>query len=208
MMKTLLLSSLTCLAACGAAGQQDAANPARDTIEATAMVTENTSSTESADIYGISFKTIRGEDMPFKQFEGKAVLVVNTASRCGYTGQYAGLQELHETFSEQGLVVLGAPSNDFGGQEPGQEAEIKTFCEINYGVTFPLTSKVRTVGPEQHPFWAAAIAALGEKAQPKWNFHKVLLAADGTFVQAYPSGVKPADAELVADIERALPNAS
>lgn len=169
------------------------------------MANENTSSAEPADIYDISFKTIRGEPMPFKQFEGKAVLVVNTASRCGYTGQYAGLQELHEIFSEQGLVVLGAPSNDFGGQEPGQEAEIKTFCEINYGVTFPLTSKVRTVGPEQHPFWTAAIAALGEKAQPKWNFHKILLAADGTFVQAYPSGVKPADAELVADIERALP---
>ena len=132
--------------------------------------------------------------------------MVNTASRCGYTGQYAGLQELYETFSDQGLVVLGVPSNDFGGQEPGQEAEIKTFCEINYGVTFPLTSKVSTTGTERHAFWVAAKAALGEKAQPKWNFHKVLVSADGSFVQAYPSGVKPADTELVADIERSLPN--
>ena len=205
MMKNLLIFSVSCLAACSAAGQLETVDPASNTIEAAVMVSDNTNSTEPTDIYDISFKTIRGEPMPFKQFEGKAVLVVNTASRCGYTGQYAGLQELHETFSEQGLVVLGAPSNDFGGQEPGQEAEIKTFCEINYGVTFPLTSKVQTVGPDKHPFWTAAIAALGDKAQPKWNFHKVLLAADGVFVQAYPSGVKPADTELVADIERALP---
>ncbi len=194
------------LVACNAAGQSDSREPNPKTQEDAVMPSEGNDASAQSTVYDVEFKTIRGEPLPFSQFAGKAVLVVNTASRCGYTGQYAGLQELYETFSDQGLVVLGVPSNDFGGQEPGQEAEIKTFCEINYGVTFPLTSKVSTTGTERHAFWVAAKAALGEKAQPKWNFHKVLVSADGSFVQAYPSGVKPADTELVADIERSLPN--
>lgn len=194
------------LAACNAAGQSDSREPNPKTQEDAVMAIEGNDASAQSTVYDVEFKTIRGEPLSFSHFAGKAVLVVNTASRCGYTGQYAGLQELYETFSDQGLVVLGVPSNDFGGQEPGQEAEIKTFCEINYGVTFPLTSKVSTTGTERHAFWVAAKAALGEKAQPKWNFHKVLVSADGSFVQAYPSGVKPADAELVADIERSLPN--
>lgn len=149
----------------------------------------------------IAFNDIDGSDMPFEQFAGKAVLVVNTASRCGYTPQYEGLQQLYETMKDDGLVVLGAPSNDFGGQEPGTEAEVKTFCEINYGVTFPLTAKVSTT---THDFWKAAVDALGEPARPQWNFHKVLVGPDGTFLKAYPSATRPADAELVADIEAAL----
>jgi len=159
----------------------------------------------AAGIYDVAFKTIRGEAMPFREFAGQAVLVVNTASRCGYTPQYAGLQDLHDTFKDRGFTVLGVPSNDFGGQEPGTEAEIVEFCEINYGVEFPLTSKVSAVGDDQHAFWQRAKDVLGEKAEPKWNFHKVLVGPDGTFVQAYPSGVRPADAELIADIEAVLP---
>lgn len=165
---------------------------------------DDTGFTEPALVYEVDFKSIKGEAMPFRQFEGKAVLVVNTASRCGYTGQYAGLQELYETFKDEGLVVLGVPSNDFGGQEPGTEEQISNFCEINYGVEFPLTSKVNAVGSNQHAFWQVANKSLGDKAEPKWNFHKVLVAPDGSFVQAYPSGVRPNDTELVADIERAL----
>ncbi len=153
----------------------------------------------------IDFTSIDGAPMPLSDFAGKAVLVVNTASRCGYTAQYAGLQDLHETFADKGLVVLGAPSNDFGGQEPGAEAEVKSFCEINYGVTFPLTSKIHASGGERHAFWNAAAETLGEAAEPKWNFHKVLVGPDGSFLKAYPSATKPADAELVADIEAALP---
>ncbi|MEL8055154.1 MAG: glutathione peroxidase [Pseudomonadota bacterium] len=158
----------------------------------------------AAVVYNIDFQSIRGEPMPFETFKGKVVLVVNTASRCGYTGQYAGLQELYDTFKDEGLVVLGAPANNFGGQEPGTEEQIKSFCEINYGVDFPLTSKVEAVGPNQHQFWREAKAALGDKAEPKWNFHKVLVGRDGSFIQAYPSAIRPADGELVADIERAL----
>lgn len=161
---------------------------------------------ETPETSDIDFQTIRGEPLPFSTFQGQAVLVVNTASRCGYTPQYAGLQELHDTFKDRGFTVLGVPSNDFGGQEPGTEAQIVEFCEINFGVEFPLTSKVSAVGAAQHAFWRHATAALGPKAEPKWNFHKVLVDPNGQFVQAYPSAIRPADAELIADIERVLPN--
>ena len=175
--------------------------------QTTRVMMDDTGFTEPAMIYEVDFKSIKGEAMPFRQFEGQVVLVVNTASRCGYTSQYAGLQELYETFKGQGFIVLGVPSNDFGGQEPGTEEQIQTFCEMNFGVTFPLTAKVNAVGPNQHAFWQVAKQELGEKAEPNWNFHKVLVGPDGSVLQAYPSGVKPADAELVADIERALLNA-
>ena len=136
--------------------------------------------------------------------DAKAILVVNTASRCGYTPQYAGLQELYEANKADGLVIVGVPSNDFGGQEPGSEEDVKSFCEINYGVTFPLTKKYAVTGPDQHPFYKAAVTTLGEPAQPKWNFHKILVRADGTPIKAYPSSVKPNDKTLAADIEAAL----
>ena len=151
-----------------------------------------------------TFTTITGEAMDLAAFSGKAVLVVNTASRCGYTPQYEGLQALWTSYRDQGLVVLGVPSNDFGGQEPGTEAEVKSFCEINYGVDFPLTSKVTVVGPSRHEFYAWAEEALGEAARPKWNFHKILIGRDGTPLAAFPSSVKPGDAELVSAIEAAL----
>lgn len=161
-------------------------------------------SDDRAGIYDVDFQSIRGEALPFSNFSGSVVLVVNTASQCGYTGQYAGLQELHDTFHTHGFSVLGVPSNDFGGQESGSEEQISTFCQMNYGVTFPLTSKVHATGAEQHQFWRTAHAELGEKALPKWNFHKVLVGRDGRILQAYPSGVRPNDVELVADIEAAL----
>lgn len=158
----------------------------------------------SDSIYNVEFISIAGEPMPFSEYSGQVVLVVNTASRCGYTPQYEGLQELHSTFADRGFTLLGVPSNDFGGQEPGSESEIATFCKINYGVEFPLTQKVHAIGSEQHAFWRAARKELGEKAEPKWNFHKILVSRDGQFIQAYPSGVRPADSELIADIEAAL----
>jgi glutathione peroxidase len=151
-----------------------------------------------------AFTAIDGKPMDLASLGAKAVLVVNTASKCGYTPQYAGLEELYETFKDKGLVIVGVPSNDFGGQEPGTEAEVKTFCQINYGVTFPLTRKYAVTGSDEHPFYLNAVAKLGDAAQPKWNFHKVLISGDGTPLKAYPSATKPADAELIADIEAAL----
>lgn len=186
---------MCCFAACSNATPEPKPIASKDVD-----VTDTTNDTST-----VQFQTIRGESLPFAQFKGQAVLVVNTASRCGYTPQYAGLQELHDTFKDRGFTVLGVPSNDFGGQEPGTEAQIVEFCEINFGVDFPLTSKVSATGPEQHPFWQQATASLGPKADPKWNFHKVLVDPNGQFVQAYPSAIRPADVELIADIEAVLP---
>lgn len=159
---------------------------------------------QPANVRSVSFTAIDGSPLPMSAFEGTVVLVVNTASKCGFTPQYEGLQALHETFEGQGFTVLGAPSNDFGNQEPGTAEEIQTFCEINFGVEFPLTAKVHAAGPEQHAFWQVAREGLGEAADPKWNFHKVLVGRDGTVLKAYPSKTKPSDAELVADVEAAL----
>lgn len=158
----------------------------------------------SRNVYSLEFASITGEPLPFSNFSGTVTLVVNTASQCGYTGQYEGLQELYSTFQDQGFSVLGVPSNDFGAQEPGSEQQIASFCKLNYGVAFPLTRKTEVSGGNQHEFWRFAKDELGDKAEPKWNFHKILVSKDGRFLQAYPSGVRPSDVELIADIERAL----
>ena len=197
MMKQLICSLTLVFTACAPAAQT--ADPISKTATSETIMTQTSNGAHSAD-----FVSIQGAPMPFSDYAGTVTLVVNTASRCGYTGQYAGLQELYTTFADQGFTVLGVPSNDFGAQEPGTEAQIESFCEINYGVTFPLTRKTVVSGAEMHPFWQLAQAALGEKAVPKWNFHKVLVGRDGAFLQAYPSAIRPADTELVADIERAL----
>ncbi|MEQ8558706.1 MAG: glutathione peroxidase [Henriciella sp.] len=184
------------------AGGLVACGSAADVPEQVAGDTQETSAMANA--RSVSFETITGEPLPMSRFDGEVVLVVNTASKCGFTPQYEGLQALHEQFESEGFSVLGVPSNDFGGQEPGTEAEIKTFCELNFGVDFPLTSKVHAVGPEQHEFWTVAKTGLGDAAEPKWNFHKVLVGRDGTVLSAYPSATRPSDSQLVGDIEAAL----
>jgi len=150
------------------------------------------------------FQTITGETLPMSRFKGQVVLVVNTASRCGLTPQYRELQGLWERYRPRGLVVLGVPSNDFGAQEPGSEAEILSFCEVNYDIDFPLTAKQAVIGPDAHPFykWVAEIA--GEDALPKWNFHKYLVGPDGALVNVYGSRVTPMDEALVKEIEELL----
>ncbi|KCZ92710.1 glutathione peroxidase [Hyphomonas johnsonii] len=160
--------------------------------------------TDATTMTSTEFTSIDGKPFDLASLGAKAVLVVNTASKCGYTPQYEGLEALYEAYKDKGLVIVGVPSNDFGGQEPGTEAEVKTFCQINYGVTFPLTQKYAVTGAEEHPFYLHAVSTLGEAAQPKWNFHKILASGDGTPLKAYPSATKPADAGLVADIEAAL----
>lgn len=154
--------------------------------------------------HDFEFHRIDGAPLPLAQFRGKPVLVVNTASFCGYTPQYRGLQALHERYSARGLVVLGVPSNDFGAQEPGTPAEIKQFCETNYRVTFQLAGKEHVIGAAAHPFYRWLAAELGEAGQPRWNFHKYLLAPDGALAGAWPSSVDPQAPEIVAEIERML----
>jgi glutathione peroxidase len=152
-----------------------------------------------------TFTSIEGAPLPMAEYAGRAVLVVNTASLCGFTYQYDGLQAVWERYRDRGLVVLGVPSNDFGEQEPSSETEIKTFCEVNFAVDFPLTTKQVVSGEAAHPFFQYAVATLGEDAVPRWNFHKILVDPTGHLVGAWPSRVEPTSAEITGAIEAALP---
>jgi glutathione peroxidase len=154
--------------------------------------------------YDFAFTSIEGEPLPLSDFKGKVVLLVNTASRCGFTPQYEGLQALWERYRERGLVVLGVPSNDFGGQEPGSEAEIKQFCEVNFAVDFPLTSKEHVVGDQAHPFYRWAVTRFGFAAKPRWNFHKYLIGPDGELTDWFATTTKPTAARMTDAIEAQL----
>lgn len=154
--------------------------------------------------YDFVFEAIDGEKLPLKAFRGKVILVVNTASRCGFTKQYKALQSLWSKYRNQGLVVLGIPSNDFGRQEPGDESEIKTFCEVNFNVDFPMTSKVNVKGESAHPFYKWARDEMGSIAIPRWNFHKYLIAADGRLIDWFASTTDPESKRLVSAIEALL----
>lgn len=155
--------------------------------------------------YDFSFKTIDGAPLPMTEFKGKAVLVVNTASECGYTPQYKDLEALWQRYRDRGLVVLGVPSNDFGGQEPGTEAEIKRFCERQYAVDFPLTAKEQVSGANAHPFYKWAVKTAGEASAPRWNFHKYLVGPDGQLAAWFPTKASPASPEVAGEIEKILP---
>jgi glutathione peroxidase len=154
--------------------------------------------------HAFSFTSIEGKPLPMAGFKGKAVLVVNTASACGFTPQYKGLEALWQAYKGRGLIVLGVPSNDFGAQEPGSESEIRTFCEARFGVDFPLTGKVHVVGAEAHPLYRWIAEELGEAGAPRWNFHKFLIGKDGNLAGAFGSKVTPEGAELKQAIEAAL----
>jgi len=143
---------------------------------------------------------IGGGEIRLEDFSGQAVLLVNTASECGFTPQYEDLEALWRERKGKGLVVIGVPSNDFGAQEPGSESAIAAFCEKNYAVTFPLAAKQNVIGPGAHPLYRWIAAELGEGAAPKWNFHKYLIGPDGALAGAWPSRVAP----RAPDIERAI----
>lgn len=154
--------------------------------------------------YDFTFTTIDGLPLPMSTFQGKAVLVVNTASKCGLTPQYEGLQSLYSEMKTEGLVVLGVPCNQFAGQEPGTEAEIQGFCQTNFDVDFPMTSKVEVKGEGAHPFYKWARERLGEEAEPVWNFHKILIGKDGQPVTAFGSRTEPGDDHVKQAIGAAL----
>ena len=154
-------------------------------------------------LYQLTTKTLEGQPADLKAYSGKVVLVVNVASQCGYTPQYAGLEKLYADLKGRGFVVLGFPSNDFGGQEPGTAVEIRQFCSLNYDATFPLFEKVVTkAGATQSPVYANLQKQSGNL--PSWNFAKYLVGKDGKVVKFYKSDVKPDDAALRRDIETAL----
>ena len=151
-----------------------------------------------------AFDSIDGGPLPLTTFKDKVVLVVNTASKCGLTPQYDGLEKLYSDYKDRGLVVLGVPCNQFMGQEPGTEQEIQTFCSTTFGIDFPMTSKVEVKGEGAHPFYKWAEHELGEPAVPVWNFHKILIGKGGEAIQAFGPRTDPQDAEVTTAIERAL----
>jgi len=156
-------------------------------------------------VYDFDALQISGKNVALKKFKGKAMLIVNTASACGFTPQFAGLEELHQTYGKQGLVVLGFPCNQFGAQDSGENAEIAEFCQLNYGVSFPMMAKIDVNGGDAHPLyqWLAqeAPGLLGTKAI-KWNFTKFLIGKDGNVLKRYAPTDTPAS--LAKDIEAAL----
>ena len=154
--------------------------------------------------YGFEVVSIDGERLPLDAWRERLVLVVNTASFCGYTPQYSDLEALWQRYRDRGLVVLGVPSNDFGQQEPGSAAEIKQFCETNYAVDFALTAKCRVIGGEAHPFYRWIAETLGEAGTPRWNFHKYLIGPDGELAGAWPAQIAPTDRRITTEIEQLL----
>jgi glutathione peroxidase len=158
----------------------------------------------ATDLAAIPLKDIDGKETSLKAYQGKVLLIVNVASQCGYTRQYSGLEALSKKYEGKGLVVLGFPSNDFGSQEPKQEADIKEFCTSKFGVTFPMFSKLHTKGPEQHPLYAALTKEAPKPGDVKWNFNKFLISKDGKILNHYFSETEPDSSELQKDIEAAL----
>jgi glutathione peroxidase len=160
-------------------------------------------------LYDIPLKTLSGEDATLGERKGKALLVVNVASKCGLTSQYEGLEALHERYADRGFSVLGFPCNQFFGQEPGTNEEIASFCSTTYGVTFPLFDKVDVNGPDQHPLYAELnekVDADGKAGDVTWNFEKFLISPDGEVVARFRPQVVPEDPELVKAVEEQLPS--
>ncbi|MCY1164351.1 Hydroperoxy fatty acid reductase gpx1 [compost metagenome] len=156
-------------------------------------------------VYDFEARQINGKDIPLSEFKGKVMLIVNTASKCGFTPQFGGLEELHKSYADKGLAVLGFPCNQFGSQDPGADGEIAEFCQVNYGVSFPMMGKIDVNGPAAHPLYkwlsSEAPGLLGSKSI-KWNFTKFLVGKDGQVIRRYAPTDKPAD--LAKDIEAAL----
>jgi len=157
-----------------------------------------------ATAHDFEFHAIDGGPLPLVQFKGKPILVVNTASKCGFTRQYAGLEALWSQYKDHGLVVLGVPANNFFGQEPGTDSQIAHFCSLTYGVDFPMTAKTDVVGRRAHPFYQWVKGALGKGGKPRWNFHKILIGKEGQPIAGFGSRTEPSAPELIRAIEAAL----
>jgi glutathione peroxidase len=155
-------------------------------------------------LYSFTMKTIDGKDKPLADYKGKVLMIVNVASKCGYTPQYKGLEELYEKFKDRGFMILGFPANNFLSQEPGTNEEIKTFCSVNYGVTFDMFSKIDVKGGDQHPLYHYLTEESPVPGAVKWNFQKYLVDRNGNVVEKYASGTKPTDNEVIGKIETLL----
>ena len=154
--------------------------------------------------FELNIKGIDGKELDLNQFKGKTILLVNVASKCGFTKQYTDLQSLYEKYKRQGLVVIGIPSNQFGGQEPGSNKEIKDFCETNFNITFPMTDKINVKGENAHELYVWAKNNYGKSTVPKWNFHKILINKEGKVQDTFNSFVTPLSKKIINEIELIL----
>jgi glutathione peroxidase len=155
-------------------------------------------------LYEYSFAALGGGALPLERFRNQPIMLVNTASECGYTPQYMTLQQLYMDYQQSGLVVVGIPCNDFGGQEPGPEEEIERLVREDFGVTFPMTAKYSVIGPEMHPLFRAMAERLGPDVLPRWNFHKYLFNRRGELVEHWPSDTPPDDPALLREVAKHL----
>jgi glutathione peroxidase len=155
-------------------------------------------------LFDFKIDSINGDQINLSSFEGKTVLIVNVASKCGFTKQYEDLQKLYELYKDQGFMVLGIPSNQFGAQEPSSENEIKKFCETNFNITFPMTSKYNVKGESAHQIYLWAKEVHGKSTVPKWNFHKILINKTGRVEETYASFTSPMSKKIIKKIEQIL----
>ena len=154
--------------------------------------------------YDFNFQDLDGSNLNLSQYKEKVIVVGNVASQCGFTSQYEDMQKVWETYQIKGLVMLGVPSNDFGNQEPGNNKEIKNFCEAKFGITFPMTEKVSVKGNNAHPFYKWAKENHGNSAVPKWNFHKIIIGKDGKIEDTFASMTNPSSKKFIKALEKAL----
>ena len=154
--------------------------------------------------FDFKINSINGEELDLSSFKGKTILLVNVASKCGFTNQYDDLQKIYDDFRDKGLIVIGIPTNQFGGQEPGSEKEIKNFCETNFNITFPMTSKYEVKGANAHPIYIWAKDTFGKSTVPKWNFHKILINKNGKIEDTFVSFTGPLSNKVVKKIEEIL----
>ena len=163
-----------------------------------------TMSDNTKTFFDFKINYINGEELDLSSFKGKTILLVNVASKCGFTNQYDDLQKLYDDFNDKGLIVIGIPTNQFGGQEPGSEKEIKNFCETNFNITFPMTSKYEVKGDNAHPIYIWAKDSFGKSTVPKWNFHKILINKNGKIEDTFVSFTGPLSNKVVKKIEEIL----
>ena len=154
--------------------------------------------------FDLNIKNTYGEELNLSQYEGKTILLVNVASKCGFTKQYEDLQTLYKKFQNKGLIVIAVPSNQFGQQEPGTNEEIKNFCETNFGITFPITTKVDVKGNNAHEIYVWAKKNYGNSSVPKWNFHKILINKQGKISETYGSFINPMSKKIINKIEEII----
>ena len=156
--------------------------------------------------YEFNFENLNGNQLNLAEYKNKIMVIINVASQCGFTGQYEDMQNIWNKYKDKGVVIIGVPSNDFGGQEPGNNTEIKNFCEAKFGITFPMSEKVIVKGNDAHPFYIWAKKNHGKSAVPKWNFHKIIIGRDGKIFDTFSSMTNPSSKKFVNVLEKLINN--